>query len=200
MEYPYLNHNKREAKLIIFRRFNLFAFMHLAKSSCLRLRRFKSLAFVHSTRDVFFSLLVDDSDSSANNSDPNDDSPEPCQAAHIVGGLLRVVARSRFAASRPPLRLRRLQEHVASMLDADWVAYGLQWRHAPGDVERRRFELAQALVKSTQRWVYRSLTSSHGTLRDLYGTAFHTKWYQLSFTALNDELLYWDKRYNKYVQ
>ncbi len=73
-----------------------------------------SIPTTHSSPD-------DDDPSTSVTPVPDFTSPEPCQAALIAGGLVRVLARANFTHPLP-LRLRRLQEHVASLSDADWVA------------------------------------------------------------------------------
>ncbi|KAM7535204.1 hypothetical protein Aperf_G00000093967 [Anoplocephala perfoliata] len=61
----------------------------------------------------------------SNGSDEEDmTNPESCQTALVAGGLLRAVLQDIYPpTTRLPLRLRQLQERLATMSDADWVKY-----------------------------------------------------------------------------
>ncbi|VDK21464.1 unnamed protein product [Taenia asiatica] len=48
---------------------------------------------------------------------------EPCQTSLVAGGLLRAIVQESFSRFfLLPLRIRRLQERLASMSDTDWIA------------------------------------------------------------------------------
>ncbi|KAM3172062.1 hypothetical protein ACTXT7_015329 [Hymenolepis weldensis] len=59
-----------------------------------------------------------------NNTEEEEDmaTPESCQTALVAGGLVRAVLQNTFPpATRLPLRIRQLQERLATMSDTDWV-------------------------------------------------------------------------------
>ena len=49
---------------------------------------------------------------------------EPCQTALVAGGLVRLVTQEIFGpyCTSLPIRLRQLQDRLASVLDSGWIA------------------------------------------------------------------------------